>query len=362
MANGEEAIDGLLDARSAIPNEIKDDAARIVSAIGRTEKILVYAPKKLGRQRQLIEPSPDFRIGLLPRKVTFGKGPTEAAELISYQPPVSLYERAMPPYYNLVSPLNLSTIASARIQLKNDIEALVKEQKANIICVNELGYPSYKLPHETGYDEKHEQDLLAADLELRRDLQALSDEHDCLILCGSYHDVHDLKNKAVIFAPGGSIEHQKLTSAKSDKVREVVRTPSDTKMFIYKTFLGRVGLLICFDAFDLNSFFRYALMGANDTEMRPDIILVPTWSGPPLTEVCEDLSFFANTTVIYVNGASSPYGAVFCGGEHIGPDCGASNLQPYVVPLTAPQRSKLLEKAADRLDKGIFGSMTGTFT
>jgi carbon-nitrogen hydrolase len=350
-----------------LPKEIVHEAKMLFRTISHTTKTLTPLPIPLGKRRPSGGSWPDLRIGLLSRRVSIAKAADDEAELIGFRPSLRLYGTEMSPYYHMSRPHHARTIALARQKLKEDIQYLVEIRGANVVCVNELGYPAFKLPREKGYDKELHAQLRQLDAEFRDFLQELCNQHECVIVCGSYHDVEDFKNKAVIFAPREAgakerqneyqKEHQKLTTAKAGSVGEVVRTPPHTGFELYDTYVGRVGVLICSDVVDMNIFFQLTLIGTTRPESSPDVILVPSWTEAPLTRACQDLSYFSNTVVAYVNGNGEPHAAVYMGGELVKEwrDVGRES-----ITITGDARSKRRDECKEAHENGMFAGMVGT--
>ena len=360
MAKGKDRID-LFHRQREIPREIVKEARMLFQTISHTSKTLFHKPVQLGTQPRKSDGWPDFRIGLISRRVSIAETASDEAELAEFRPPLRLYGTQMPPYYRMGRPLSIPAITAARQRLSEDIRRLVEEESANVVCVNELGYPAFKMPREKGHDKQQCDELKRADSEFRQYLQDLCDKHACIIVCGSYHDVEDLKNKALIFAPQETEakEHQKLTTAKVASVGEIVRTPPDISLYLYDTIIGRIGVLICSDVVDMNVFFRFALIGQSPNESPPHLILVPSWTQAPLTQACRDLSYFSKSVVAYVNGAGEPHAAVYVAGERV---FHRADLGRAVIQITADQRSDLIEAVEKMHQKGIFAGMWGSLT
>lgn len=93
---------------------------------------------------------------------------------------------------------------------------------------------------------------------------------------------------------------EKRTSAKS--LGEVIAPTPSPQLYYFATSVGRIGVLICIDAFDpgiATSIF------ANSRETNIDrlqYILVPSYNpSPKLLQSCRLLSYYGNCAVVYVN-------------------------------------------------------------
>jgi predicted amidohydrolase len=252
-----------------------------------------------------------------------------------------------------------------RAEILENLAALC-EEGVDVICTNELAYPAYSSPACLALSDELCQRLADGDKTFRQDVQKLSDDHDCLILCGTHHDASDLHNKAMIFFPGDADsprEHIKLTSAKSINVGEVVRTPPNDEYIVYKTKFGEVAIFICLDAFDLNMFFRQVHLGVSSENRRdhtPDIIFVPAYTPQSLGKACEALSYFAASTVIYCNTNKGLHNGVYVGGKRVDkPQLGTSLRRVFV--LTEEERKKRVQKAKENRRDGIILPIARTY-
>ena len=264
----------------------------------------------------------------------------------------------MAPYYKLCVADHVDKIVSARATLKKKILRLAK-RRANIICVSEIGYPAFLAKGDSKPGSTYQAFLAEGDYEFRLEIQQIADLYSVIIVCGSYHDPREFTNKAVIFFPGFSMptEHLKMTSAMS--IGEVIRTPTANQLPVYQTKLGNIAVLICKDAYDLNILLRYVTMGFHGmNEIRPDLILVPSFSPAPLEAACCDLSYFARCAVAYVNGDVEPHFAVFVGGEAIKVSTSSG---VAFVKLNVAERDRMLVEAYEAQQVGVFSSVYGTF-
>lgn len=173
------------------------------------------------------------------------------------------------------------------IQLENYTSALntaVGEHKANIICVNELGFPT-----------KEEQPSSEAFEYTKK----LASTHNCLIIAGSYHDSRTIYNTGHIYFPHKGKEsfcyYHKQVSAKPI---ELVNVPAVRESQSVRAFGLNIGVIICLDLLDYTS-------TASLIEPRNNIglIFVPCFSDnmTPMERVAEDLSKVLPGGVILVN-------------------------------------------------------------
>jgi predicted amidohydrolase len=355
VANGGARIDDHIHGLEQISDAITREADLLYKAITRSEKLLRPHTVRVGTIPAL-PPKVDFKIGLISRKISIS---SSGGDLAPFSPPLRLYGREMDPYYYLSRPGDRQKIEKARSSLVTWINRLAKNG-ANVICVSELGYPAFVSPLDGAVSDIEQGELNEGDLKFRQKIQAISTRYHCIILCGSHHDVNELTNKAILFVPGldEHIEHRKLTSA--DAAGETVRAGGNFRYAIYETELGRLGILICKDAYDLNVFCRYALTGsARSTERVPDLILVPAYSRASLADACRELSYFARTTIAYVDANSSPRSALFVAGELVASE---HDERESLCAISWEDRHRHIDKATKDQDRGIFATVYGSRT
>lgn len=358
MTDGADTIDEHLSARENISTAVEREADMLYHAIERSGKLLRPRTKRLGQQPHGLPDKVNFRIGMISRDMRITES---GSELEAFSPRLQLYGHEMEPYYRLSRPRGRALIEKARAGLKKKILALARK-RANVICVSELGYPAFTVPLDGRISERECQLLAAGDTQFRKEIQEISDEWRCIILCGSYHDVHDLTNKALLFVPGDPHpeEHRKLTTADSPEIGEVIRTARSSGHFIYATELGRISVLICKDAYDLNVFCRYALMGSSlNGETPSDLILVPAFSRVPLVDACREVSYFGRTVVAYVDGCSSPRSSVFVAGKCL---FNEYEKRSALFGVSWAERNQLMQEMSRDQDFGIFASVVGSRT
>lgn len=189
---------------------------------------------------------------------------------------------------------------------------------ANLICCNELAYPTS--------DDTEENRAF------REAVQRLVNKRHVFLIAGSYHDRKRCYNLCPVFSPiparrpqGSSVgpfAHAKLTSAV--KVFELIRIPSNRDLRYYVTSLGSFNILVCLDAYDPSLVLRlirmnYAFSGGDKIE----VVFVPSFSlekGLSFARACEDLSYATASVVVYVNCRhSEPLHAVYLAGKPLPP-------------------------------------------
>lgn len=200
---------------------------------------------------------------------------------------------------------------------------------AQVICVNELGYPNPP----GGYENEG----------FLSQIQEVVDRHGLFLVGGSFHDELSLYNLCPIFSPETKvITQKKLNSA--HRVQEKVRRPFDRRLRYYQTPFGNIAILICLDAYEPtllmrlmyhNSYLAEDVRRRRQTRTgnpRPpqtiDCILVPAYE--PLRspadkqvsgmfQACKDLSYGTGTAVAYVNcWEGEPRQCLFVAGEEMG--------------------------------------------
>lgn len=373
---GKVTIDAHLDKIEKADKGAIFEAKLLQQAIKRSTSI--YRPKEIVVDEKLPEDAKyrNLKIGLLSRDVEHNasaRHQPDRCELEVWAPQICLFPAAEGStdaahstvgYYQILVPSDVGFIETVRQKLFEGIRDLCQDG-ADIICVNELGYPAYNCPAGSEICEADRRRLVDGDETFRADVQALADKHNCLILCGTHHDASDIHNKAMIFFPEDQFsprEHIKLTTAKSINVREIVRTPSNDEFILYRTRFGEIAVFICLDAYDLNMFFRQLYRGIHSHDRNdhtPDIIFVPAYSPKPLEQACESLSYFAASTVVYCNTKNKPFNGVYVGGESIEP---LENVEKRIVHLPMDIRKKQIDSALERWKSGVISNIHQTFS
>lgn len=136
----------------------------------------------------------------------------------------------------------------------------VEEKGADIVCVNELGFPT----------SNRQQPLKRVINWTRR----LAQVNNCFIVAGSCHDRRTLFNSGHIFFPGcpshGEIFHKQVSAI---SVEERISLPPERRAICTKVFGLDVATLICLDLADFSSVS--AVVRAAD---KIDLLLVPCYS------------------------------------------------------------------------------------
>lgn len=151
----------------------------------------------------------------------------------------------------------------------------LEEFKANIVCINELGFPSHNcLP------------LPAA----RKFTRELANKYHSLIIAGSYHDRRTAYNTGHIYYPGcgpyGKAFHKQVSATKLTKP-EFVSVPSERLSLSVEAFGLKICIVICLDMMDFST--AASIVQSGDLI---DFLLVPAYSDDiePIEKVAYSIS------------------------------------------------------------------------
>ena len=139
------------------------------------------------------------------------------------------------------------------------LKIALKKLKANIVCINELGFPSYSLkPWKK-----------AINLTKR-----LAEEYNSLIIAGSSHDSRTMYNSGHLFYPGckpsGTHYHKQVSATRE---HECVNTPAERKTLYTNVFGLRLAILICLDLADYSTVASIVKL-----QDAIDLLLIPCYS------------------------------------------------------------------------------------
>jgi len=177
----------------------------------------------------------------------------------------------------------------------------------NIISLGEFDYPPV--------DIKNDDSLFNAAVQAKVDAA----DHPVFLICGTRHDlvgeIKQCENAARIFTnseledvdhsetPTKPIIHRKLVSA--TKAGERLSPPNDIKVTYYSTKIGKIGVLICVDAYNPTLIFSLFEANQKRTGDRLDYIIVPSYNhSPKLYYACQVLSLLCGCYVILVDACS----------------------------------------------------------
>jgi hypothetical protein len=207
------------------------------------------------------------------------------AELSSEKPEVHLALISLPPFDHLSVRLREHTIvqqgskdevdkdASRRLLVdhsqralknllemyENSLRVSLEELKADIVCMNELSFPT------------RNQEPLKKAVTLTRQL---AKAHNCLIVAGSAHDRRTLYNTSYLFYPGcppsGEPYHKQVSAT---SVGELVSVPAKRRTICTRVFGLNIAVLICLDIADFS-----AVASVVKFQDRVDLLLVPCYS------------------------------------------------------------------------------------
>ncbi|MFK7893085.1 MAG: hypothetical protein AB8B63_19890, partial [Granulosicoccus sp.] len=361
-----------LDQKRQFGKYVLKDAKKLADAIVRTTKI--YRPSVhnlLGDNSEPSERRNDLRIGLFSRHISIQSEKPDEEGVTAVKDPelVQLCDTRLNNHYKLCVPFSVEKISRVQAGILEKVSALC-DSSVDIICLGELGYPSFTFPVELSEHQNRADNngmrplprftsdelkqLADNERDFREQLQNLADRSNTIILAGTHHNCLNFHNEAIIFFPlidDSPRIHQKLTAAKSINVGEVIRTPGSNQFPIYTTPLGKIAVLICIDVYDLNMFCRQLHAAKiENNEYHLDIILVPSLTDKSLAKACKDLSYVANCVVIYVNSSSAaePHANVYVSGRYIDP---AEKLEDTTTRVTIDKstRRNLFDKVNTHL-------------
>lgn len=176
------------------------------------------------------------------------------------------------------------------------IETSIKELERargphpHLIVINEFGFPFYR---QNGPREIFLEKILE-----------ISKNKNAYIICGTSHCFKSKQNVAIFSHPtsdGGVIEHPKFSPAIN--LGEQLSPRMDLSWNYYSMEIGRVGILVCFDAIDPTILLRQ-IYYARDVQRgnRINIFVIPTFSANDFVrDQAEMLSYFTKSIVIYTN-------------------------------------------------------------
>jgi hypothetical protein len=162
-------------------------------------------------------------------------------------------------------------------------------QSSRLIAINEFGFPFFR------QDDRR-------DVFMEK-LRHVSNKRDAFILSGSSHCIRRKQNIAILGCPRDEeiIEHTKFSPAIN--LGEKLHPKDDLYWTYYATALGRVGVLICFDAIDPSVLQRQIYFSRDvPADNRINLYIIPTFSpNDRVRDQAEVLSYFTKSIVLYTN-------------------------------------------------------------
>jgi len=148
-------------------------------------------------------------------------------------------------------------------QYVDGLTRAVDELKADIICVNELGFPS------------KEGRPFSESMKATRDL---AKERGVLIVAGSSHDTRTYYNTGHLYFPEcadqcGIPFHKQVSAAQMEEGTELVSSPAARRAVWIQAFGLRIAVLVCLDLLDYSSLAPIVRL-----EEQIDVLLVPMYS------------------------------------------------------------------------------------
>ncbi|MEM6477815.1 MAG: hypothetical protein AAF647_02090 [Pseudomonadota bacterium] len=183
---------------------------------------------------------------------------------------------------------------------------------AQIITLGEFDYPPV-------FNDAH-------DREFNKEVQSLIDgaQQEVFLLAGSRHEVDRANrkviaawNRAKIFAntklachPRAEdspfmfpVDHEKIVPA--EKAGERITIPRKPTIGYYETRLGRIGVLVCVDAYSPNVLFTLLNQRQLGAEEKLDYILIPAYNmSPKFYFACQVVSLACQTVVVLADSCS----------------------------------------------------------
>lgn len=160
---------------------------------------------------------------------------------------------------------------------------------SKLIVLNEFGFPFFRQDKKRDSFANHVSDLAT--------------KNNAHVLCGTSHCFRRKQNIAFLAQPRSQepLEHPKYSPALS--LGENLAPRSDLNWRYYKTELGQMAVLVCFDAIDPNVILRQIYFYRDvPADNRINIYLIPSFSpNDVVRDQAEMLSYFTNSIVVYVN-------------------------------------------------------------
>jgi hypothetical protein len=209
------------------------------------------------------------------------------------------------PHQNIVYTYSKKYSQFILSEFKASLLKAVKDMKANIICVNELGMPLNK---------QGKMSTTAINF-----AKKIANDYKCLIFAGSIHTKESYLNQGFIFYPSIDQVSQEpyLTYFKNIsavQVEEKLYTPADRKIFMTKAFGVGISTLICLELVDYSSAVTVAT-----SDFDVDILLVPTFLDTygVMEKVAKNLSYPVGAVILtnYYDGNKIEPSKMYLNGE-----------------------------------------------
>lgn len=320
----------LLEARDRTIAEVNHRGQKILGAVVRNTRHF-HKPDLFGPRGPTHKSDPkSLRIATVSNRLMAPLGVSdeddfEVFEFDRHMAPLLKSESQWAQRFRGLSASNFANVSMLQLKASFDIEQYrteflshvhrAIEDGADAICFAELAYP-----HPGCVIDEY-----PAHVAFETELQRLADEHDILIIAGSYHCLARQTNECVIFLKqdrnkDGEIDPLKEPTSPREytkrspalKMGEVVRRPIGTAYPFYRATFGAFSVLICLDSFDPTLFLRYmywhaaaAINGNDKREVQPervDVIFVPSYSeNKHGFSIAKDLSYVSQAIVVYVD-------------------------------------------------------------
>lgn len=170
-------------------------------------------------------------------------------------------------------------------QYRCAVSLALKKYKANIVCVNELGFPAT------------EEGPLRSEIE---ETKQLAEQCQALIIAGSAHDSRTFYNTGHLYYPGCATSgvhyyHKQVSANRED---EFVSIPSERRTIVTQVFNLKVAVIICLDIADYSTVAGVVKLGD-----AIDLLLVPAYTKwiEPLEKVAAAASAAMPGMVALVN-------------------------------------------------------------
>lgn len=162
------------------------------------------------------------------------------------------------PYVRRLTCFRHASLSKIFSYYEQALKTAFEEEKANIVCINELGLPaSFKGPYKKS-------------LQL---VKQLVDNYSGLVIAGSYHDYRTTYNTAHIYYPGcnefGILYHKQVSALEEG---ERIGAPSKRETAVIRAFGLTLNIIICIDLLDYSTVASIIKQQAD-----VDLLIVPSF-------------------------------------------------------------------------------------